>query len=70
MIGVTVWLARWSRQTEEEQDRRRYVVVLGLLTVAAVAVSLLRAIVTFFCLVQVFIMRGFILRLCLISFYV
>ncbi|CAN0480888.1 unnamed protein product, partial [Scytosiphon promiscuus] len=42
-----VWLARWSRQTEEEQDERRYVVVLGLLALATVVVSLLRAVLTY-----------------------
>ncbi|CAM9886717.1 unnamed protein product [Scytosiphon promiscuus] len=52
MMGVTVWLARWSRQSEEEQDKRRYVVVLALLAVAAVIVSLFRAILTFFSLVK------------------
>eukprot|EP00752_Nemacystus_decipiens_P006704 g6027.t1 len=52
VMGVTVWLARWSRQSEEEQDRRRYVIVLALLAVAAVFVSLFRAVLTFFSLVR------------------
>eukprot|EP00903_Cladosiphon_okamuranus_P016201 g14950.t2 len=52
VIGVTVWLARWSRQSEEDQDRRRHVVGLALLTVAAVVVSLFRAVLTFFSLVK------------------
>lgn len=67
MMGVTVWLARWSRQSEEEQDKRRYVVVLALLAVAAVIVSLFRAILTFFSLVKVRKAPSFLLvcRLCL-----
>ncbi|CAM9967371.1 unnamed protein product, partial [Ectocarpus sp. 12 AP-2014] len=52
VMGVTVWLARWSRQSEEEQDRSRYVIVLALLTAAAVVVSLFRAVLTFFSLVK------------------
>ncbi|CAM9996930.1 unnamed protein product, partial [Ectocarpus fasciculatus] len=52
VMGVTVWLARWSRQSKEEQDRSRYVIVLALLTVAAVVVSLFRAVLTFFSLVK------------------
>ena len=53
VMGVTVWLARWSQQTEEEQDRGRYVVALAVLTAGAVSVSLFRAILTFFSLVRV-----------------
>ena len=53
VMGVTVWLARWSQQTEEEQDRGRYVVALAVLTAGAVLVSLFRAILTFFSLVRV-----------------
>ncbi|CBN77890.1 multidrug resistance-associated protein-like protein [Ectocarpus siliculosus] len=52
VMGVTVWLARWSRQSEEEQDRSRNVIVLALLTAAAVVVSLFRAVLTFFSLVK------------------
>ncbi len=52
-MGVTVWLARWSRQTEEEQNRRHYVVVLAVLAAGAVLVSMFRAILTFFSLVRV-----------------
>lgn len=53
IMSVTVWLAKWSRQSEEEQQRGRYLLVLVLLTVAAVVVSLLRALVTFINLVRV-----------------
>lgn len=52
-MAVTVWLARWSRQTKEEQQRHIYVVVLALLAVAAVLMSLFRAVLTFFSLVKV-----------------
>ena len=53
VMGVTVWLATWARQTEEEQDRTRYVVALVGLTAGAIFVSLFRAILTFFSLVRV-----------------
>ena len=53
VMGVTVWLARWSRQTAEEQDRKRYVVTLTVLAAGAVLVSLFRAILTFSSLVRV-----------------
>ena len=52
-MAVTVWLAKWSRQNEEEQKRARYLLVLVLLTVAAVVVSLFRALITFINLVRV-----------------
>ena len=50
---VTIWLAEWSRQTFEEQQRTRYLTVLVLLTLAAIIVSLLRAVITFASLVTV-----------------
>ena len=53
MMGVTVWLARWSRQSEEEQNRVRYVAILVLLTASALAVSLLRSVLAFSSLVKV-----------------
>ncbi|CAM9767000.1 unnamed protein product, partial [Ectocarpus sp. 12 AP-2014] len=52
VMGVTVWLARWSSQSEEEQNRSRNVIVLALLSAAAVVVSLFRAVLTFFSLVK------------------
>ncbi len=52
-MGVTVWLVKWSRQTEEEQGSRRYLAVVVLLTLSALVVSLLRTILTFFSLVKV-----------------
>ncbi|CAN0142706.1 unnamed protein product [Ectocarpus sp. 6 AP-2014] len=52
VMGVTVWLARWSRQSEEEQDRSRNVIVLALLSAAAVVVALSRAVLAFFSLVK------------------
>lgn len=52
-MSVTVWIAKWSRQSEEEQKRGRYSLVLALLTVAAFVVSLFRALVTFTSLVRV-----------------
>ncbi|CAM9122833.1 unnamed protein product, partial [Ectocarpus sp. 4 AP-2014] len=52
VMGVTVWLARWSSQSEEEQGRSQYVIVLALLSAAAVVVSLFRAVLTFFSLVK------------------
>lgn len=42
-MAVTVWIAGWSNQSAEEQDR----------TLAAVAVSDLRAVLAFFALVRV-----------------
>lgn len=53
VMAVTVWLARWSRQDEKEQERSFYAIVLALLALAAVAVSLLRAVLAFFSLVKV-----------------
>lgn len=53
MMAVTVWLARWSRQSEQEQSRSRYVGILVLLTVSALVVSLLRSALTFTSLVKV-----------------
>ncbi|CAM9972835.1 unnamed protein product, partial [Ectocarpus sp. 12 AP-2014] len=52
VMGVTVWLARWSRQSEREQDRSRNVIVLALLSAAAVVVALSRAVLAFFSLVK------------------
>ena len=52
-MAVTVWLAKWSRQSEEEQKQARYLLVLILFTVAAVVLSLLRSVVTFASLVRV-----------------
>ena len=52
-MAVTVWLAKWSRQSEEEQKQARYLLVLILFTVAAVVVSLLRSVITFVSLVRV-----------------
>lgn len=52
-MAVTVWLARWSRQSEEEQQKTYYVVVLALFAVTAVIISLMRAILAFYCLVKV-----------------
>lgn len=52
-MSVTIWLAKWSRESKEEQQRTRYVAVLVVLTLAATSVSLLRAVVTFASLVKV-----------------
>lgn len=53
MMAVTVWLARWSRQSTEEQNRNHYVGILVILTASALAVSLLRSVLTFSSLVKV-----------------
>ena len=53
MMAVTVWLARWSRQGAEEQDRNRNVAILVILTASALVVSLLRSVLAFFSLVKV-----------------
>ena len=50
---VTIWLAEWSRQTFDEQQRTHYLTILVLLTLAAIMVSLLRAVITFASLVTV-----------------
>ncbi|CAM9399555.1 unnamed protein product, partial [Ectocarpus sp. 12 AP-2014] len=52
VMGVTVWLARWSRQSKKEQHRSQYVIVFALLSTAAVVVALSRAILAFFSLVK------------------
>eukprot|EP00752_Nemacystus_decipiens_P006715 g6038.t1 len=52
MMAVTVWLARWSRQSVEEQSRGRYVGILFLLTASSLAVSLLRSALAFSNLVK------------------
>lgn len=52
-MGVTVWLVKWSRHTEEEQGSGHHLTVLVLLTLSALVVSLLRTILTFFSLVKV-----------------
>lgn len=50
---VTIWLAEWSRQTKEMQQRPRYLTVLVLFTLAAAVVSGLRAFITLSSLVNV-----------------
>lgn len=52
-MGVTIWLAEWSRQTKEMQQRPRYLTVLVLLTLAAAVVTELRAVITLSSLVNV-----------------
>lgn len=59
-MGVTVWIARWSDQSEEEQDRSFYIVTLAVLALAAVIISVLRAVLTFFALVKVNLLRCYI----------
>lgn len=52
-MAVTVWLAHWSRQSAEEQERSYYVIFLAIISAAALVVSLLRAILTLYSLVKV-----------------
>lgn len=53
MIGITVWLAWWSNQNEEEQDRKFYIVTLLVLTLIAVVVSIIRSVLAFFAMIKV-----------------
>lgn len=52
-LSATVWLAKWSRQSKEEQQRTSYITVLVLLTLATMVVSFFRDVVTFASLVKV-----------------
>lgn len=53
IMAVTVWLAHWSRQIAEEQERSYYVIVLAAFAAAALVVSILRAILTLYSMVKV-----------------
>lgn len=53
VIAVTVWIALWSDQDEEEQGRMFYVSTLAFLAVAAVLVAVTRSVLVFFALVKV-----------------
>ena len=52
-MAVTVWLAHWSQQRPEEQERPYYVIVLAAFVAAAVVLSLLRSIFAFYSTVKV-----------------
>lgn len=53
MMAVTVWIARWSQKSGEEQKRKVYVGTLIILTLGTVVVSVFRAALSFFALVRV-----------------
>lgn len=53
MIGVTVWIAWWSEQSKEEQDRTFYIFTLVILVLAAIIVSGIRSVLAFFAMVKV-----------------
>ncbi|CAM9207978.1 unnamed protein product, partial [Sphacelaria rigidula] len=52
MMAVTVWIARWSQKSGEEQKRKVYVGTLIILTLGTVVVSVFRAALSFFALVR------------------
>lgn len=53
VIAVTVWIARWSEQGEQEQEREVYIVTLTILALGAVVVSIVRSVFAFFAMVRV-----------------
>ncbi|CAM9672778.1 unnamed protein product, partial [Sphacelaria rigidula] len=52
VIAVTVWIARWSEQGEQEQEREIYIVTLTILALGAVVVSVVRSVFAFFAMVR------------------
>lgn len=53
VLAVTLWIAWWSQQSDEDQRHPYYVGVLGVLTAAALVVSIFRSLLTFYCLLTV-----------------
>lgn len=53
VVAITVWIARWSEQGKQEQEREVYIVTLTILALGAVVVSIVRAILAFFAMVRV-----------------
>ena len=52
-MAVTVWLAHWSQERPEEQERPYYVIVLAAFVAAAVVLSLQRSIFAFYSMAKV-----------------